>query len=306
MVQFIEQAVMTYRIFKDENGEEALIMAAIVRNKAVDLDWVHHADDAKGFTQRCVVRSQAVMGPNHSLPSQIAVLTLRLYRRGDVAVSAMACEDGFREQAIRLATEAAIDLYDQVYPDVAVAAGAFIEESIAFVRQFVAIHARPHLEAGMGKLLTPDELLPSILASAKTELERTGEVVQRIGWRVQNAMASIAMDTAPYEKYRYFRAVSEVAKRVDADAVVCLSNSHQLGPTGKRTGTEVLVVMWINPDSTCVSECVSYTRQTYPQLKHDIITFWPEDASAQISTQNLVPPWGPYHAASSARKLPFV
>jgi hypothetical protein len=218
----------------------------------------------------------------------------------------MACEDGFREQAIRLATEAAIDLYDEVYPDVAVAAGAFIEESIAFVRQFVAIHARPHLEAGMGKLLTPDELLPSILASAKTELERTGEVVQRIGWRVQNAMASIAMDTAPYEKYRYFRAVSEVAKRVDADAVVCLSNSHQLGPTGKRTGTEVLVVMWINPDSTCVSECVSYTRQTYPQLKHDIITFWPEDASAQISTQNLVPPWGPYHPASSARKLPFV
>ena len=306
MVQFIEQAVMTYRIFKDENGEEALIMAAIVRNKAVDLDWVHHADDAKGFTQRCVVRSQAVMGPNHSLPSQIAVLTLRLYRRGDVAVSAMACEDGFREQAIRLATEAAIDLYDEVYPDVAVAAGAFIEESIAFVRQFAAIHARPHLEAGMGKLLTPDELLPSILASAKTELERTGEVVQRIGWRVQNAMASIAMDTAPYEKYRYFRAVSEVAKRVDADAVVCLSNSHQLGPTGKRTGTEVLVVMWINPDSTCVSEWVSYKRLTNPQLKHDIITFWPEDASAQISTQNLVPPWGPYHADSSARRLTFV
>jgi len=306
MVQFIEQAVMTYRIFKDENGEEALIMAAIVRNKAVDLDWVHHADDAKGFTQRCVVRSQAVMGPNHSLPSQIAVLTLRLYRRGDVAVSAMACEDGFREQAIRLATEAAIDLYDEVYPDVALAAEAFVEESIAFVRQFAAIHARPHLEAGMGKLLTPDELLPSILASAKTELERTGEVVQRIGWRVQNVMASIALDTAPYEKYRYFRAVSEVARRVDADAVVCLSNAHRLGPTGKRTGTEVLAVMWINPDGTCVSKFVSYTRRTNPQLKHDSITFWPEDASAQVSTQNLVPPWGPYHAGSSARKSPFV
>ena len=30
---------MTYRIDKDENGEEALIMAAIVRNKTVDLDW---------------------------------------------------------------------------------------------------------------------------------------------------------------------------------------------------------------------------------------------------------------------------
>ena len=292
MVQFIEQAVMTYKIFKDENGEEALIMAAIVRNKTVDLDWVHHDDDGKGFTQRCVVRSQAVMGPNHSLPSQIAVLTLRLYRRGDVAVSGMFCEDGFREQAIRLATEAAIDLYDEVYPDVAVAAGAFIEESIAFVRQFAAIHARPHLEAG--KLLAPDELLPSILASAKTELERTGEVVQRIGWRVQNVMASIALDTAPYEKYRYFRAVSEVARRVDADAVVYLSNAHHLGPTGKRTGTEVLGVMWINPDGTCVSKCVSYTRRTNPQLKHDIITFWPEDASAQISTQNLVPSWGPY------------
>lgn len=297
---------MTYRIDKDENGEEALIMTAIVHNKTVDLDWVHHDDDAKGFTQRCVVRSQALMGPNHSLPPQSAVFTLRLYRRGDVAVSAMACEDGFREQAIRLATDAAIDLYDEVYPDVALAAAAFIEESILFVRQFAAIHARSHLEAGMGKLLAPDELLPSILASAKTELERTGHVGQRIGWRVQNAMAKIAIDTAPYERYRYFRAVSEVAKRVDAEAVVCLSNSHQLGPTGKRTGTEVLVVMWINPDGTCVGKCVSYTRRTSPQLKHDIITFRSEDASAQISTQNLVPPWGPYHADSSARKLPFV
>jgi hypothetical protein len=287
---------MTYRIFKDENGEEALIMAAIVRNKTVDLDWVHSADDAKGVTQRCVVRSVAVMGPNHSLPSEVAVFTLRLYRRGDVKVSGMACEDGFREQAIRLATEAAIDLYDEVYPDVALAAEAFTEESIAFVRQFAAIHARPHLKAGMGKLLAPDEPLPSILASARTELERTGEVVQRIGWRVQNAMASIAIGTAPYETYRYFRAVSEVARRVDADAVVILSNTHQLGPTGKGTGTEVLVVMWIHPDGTCESKCVSYKRRTNPQLKHDIITFWPEDASGQVSTQNLVPPWGPYHA----------
>jgi hypothetical protein len=109
-------------------------------------------------------------------------------------------------------------------------------------------------------------------------------------------MASIAIGTAPYEKYRYFRAVSEVARRVDADAVVYLSNAHQLGPTRKRTDIEVLGVMWINPDGACVSKCVSYTRRTNPQLKHDIITFWPEDASAQISTQNLVPPWGPYHA----------
>ena len=281
-------------------------MTAIVHNNTVDLDWVHPADDVEGFAQRCLVRSRALRGPSHSLPSQNPVFTLRLYRRGDVAVSAMACEDGFREQAIRLATEAAIDIYDEVYPDVALAAEAFVEESTAFVRQFAAIHARPHLEAGMGKLLTPDELLPSILASAKTELERTGEVVQRIGWRVQNAMASIAMDTAPYEKYRYFRAVSEVARGVDADAVVCLSNAHRLGPTGKRTGTEVLAVMWIDPDGKCVTKCVSYTRQANPQLKHHIITFWPEDASAQVSTQNLVPPWGPYHADSSARRLTFV
>ena len=286
---------MTYRIDKDENGEEALIMTAIVHDNTVDLDWVHPDDDVEGFAQRCLVRSRSLMGPNYSLPSQNAVFTLRLYRRGDLAVSGMFCEDGFREQAIRLATEAAIDLYDEVYPDAALAAEAFIEESIATVRQFAAIPARPHLEGEMGKLLAPDELLPSILASAKTELGRTGKVVQRIGWRVPNAMASIAIGTAPYEKYRYFRAVSEVARRVDADAVVYLSNAHQLGPTGKRTGTEVLGVMWINPDGTCVSKCVSYTRRTNPQLKHDIITFWPEDASVQILTQNLVPPWGPYH-----------
>jgi hypothetical protein len=87
---------MTYRIDRDENGEEALIMTAIVRNNTVDLDWVHPGDDVEGFAQRYLVRSRALMGPSHSLSSQNAVFTLRLYRRGDVAVSGMACEDGFR------------------------------------------------------------------------------------------------------------------------------------------------------------------------------------------------------------------
>jgi hypothetical protein len=202
---------MTYRIDKDENGEEALIMTAIVRNNTVDLDWVHPDDDVEGFAQRCLVRSRALMGPNHSLPSQNAVFTLRLYRRGDVAVSGMFCEDGFRDQAIRLATEAAIDLYDEVYPDAALAAEAFIEESIATVRQFAAIHARPLLEAEMGKLLAPDELLQVSSPRRKPNWGGLAKLCNALAgmsktrWLQLRSAQRPTKNTATFERFRRWR-----------------------------------------------------------------------------------------------------
>lgn len=52
---------MTYRIDKDENGEEALIMTAIVRNKTVDLDWVQVAVSRKWRMRNIAICSMMSM-----------------------------------------------------------------------------------------------------------------------------------------------------------------------------------------------------------------------------------------------------
>jgi hypothetical protein len=217
-----------------------------------------------------------------------------LYRRGDVRIGGIGCADGYREQAIRLAKEAALALYDEVYPDVAFEARAFVEKSIEDIGRFEAIDEGPLLAAGAGKQLAADQFLAHLLDLAKAELEKTGEVVQRIGWHVHDTMALFPIGAPPFEKCRYFRAVAEVARKVGADAVVYVSDGYLLTRDGQRTGEEVLQIAWVNPDGTSVSMAAGYTRRKHPQLKHDIITLSAGAAFAHKSEQPLIPAWGPY------------
>jgi hypothetical protein len=286
---------MNYRTEKDEKGDEALFMTAIVHDNIVDLDWPHEEDDAETYGQRCLARFKTPMNADtHSSPPKSAVLTLRLYRRGDVSVSGIACSDDYRDEATRLAEEAALAIYDEVYPDVGQEARAFIEKSIEDVKRFAADDTFRRLAVEVGKQIAADQVLPDLLDSAKADLVKTGEVEQRIGWMANKGMALIPIGSPPFEKYRYFRAVAEVARRVNADAVVYVSDGYELSSSGERTGIETLVIMWINRDGTCVSKGVSYTRRKHPQLKGDIITFSADLATAPGSTQNLVPAWGDY------------
>jgi hypothetical protein len=229
-----------------------------------------------------------------SSPAKSAVLTLRLYLRGNAMVSNVACADDYRDEAIRLAKEAVLGIYDEVYPDVAQEARAFVEENVEMVMRVAADSKLSVLAVEEGEQLSPDQFLPYLLDMAKAGLAKTGEVVQRIGWLVNNRMALFPFGTPPLEKYRFFTAVAQVARRVTADAVVYVSDGYELSSSGERTGVETLVIMWINRDGTCVSKGVSYTRRKHPQLKGDIITFSADLATAPGSTQNLVPAWGDY------------
>jgi hypothetical protein len=285
---------MTYRTEKDDNGDEALYLTAIIHQNIVDLDWAHEEDDAETYSQRWLARFEALVnagGP--SFPPESALLTLRLYRRGDAMVSNVACADAYRGQAIRLAEEAALGIYDEVYPDVAEMAHAFVAENVENVKRLAADGALPLLAAKVGEKLAAEQFLPHLLDSAKSDLQKSGEVVQKIGWLVNKGMVLFPV-RIPYEKRRFFRAVAEVARRVNADAVVYVSDGYELNPNGERTGAETLVIMWINPDGTCVSKGVIYTRRKHPQIESDIITFSTDVATTPESKQSLVPAWGSY------------
>ncbi len=181
---------MTYGIEKDEEGNEALYINATVRDNIVELDWVRAEDDAESYGQRCLARVKAIANADtSSLAPESACLMMRLYRRGDVMISDMACADGYREQAIRLAKEAALGIYDEVYPDIAAAAQAFVQENIENVKRLGAADFRPFLKTNDENRMAADQFLPRLLELAKTDLEKSGEVVQRIGWLVNNVMA---------------------------------------------------------------------------------------------------------------------
>jgi len=285
---------MTYRTEKDDNGDEALYLTAIIHQNIVDLDWAHEEDDAETYGQRCRARFKTLLDEGDpSFPPQNAVLTVRLYRRGDAMVSNVACADGYQKQAIRLAEEAALGIYDEVYPDVAQMARAFVEENVENVKRFAADDRLPHLAAKVGEQLAAEQFLPHLLNSAKSDLQKAGAVVQKIGWRVNQGMV-LSPFRIPYEKRRFFRAVAEVSRRVNADAIVYVCDGYELSPNGERTGAETLVIMWINPDGTCVSKGVIYTRRKHPQIESDIIAFSADLAVVPESKQSLVPAWGSY------------
>jgi hypothetical protein len=95
----------------------------------------------------------------------------------------------------------------------------------------------------------------------------------------------------PYEKYRFFREVSAVAKQIKADAVYYVSDAFLLDDAGQRTGKEGLMAAVVNPDASAVSASAVYTRRKHPMLKHDIIEFSREDGTGKLD-QWLIPAWG--------------
>ena len=286
---------MTYKVEKDENGNEALFMTAIVHDNIVDLDWPRGEDVAETYGQRCLAKFNTLMKDGSlSFAAKSAVLTLRLYRRGDAMVTNIACGEDYRDEAIRLAEEAALGIYDEVFPEVAKLAREFVLENVESTMLVAADSQLSVLTVEEGEEISPDEFLPRLLCLAKANLEETGEVAHQIGWLVNNRMALFPFPMPPLEKYRYFRAVAEVARRTNADAVVHISDAYELTADSERTGREILMVSWVNPDGTCTNTAAGYTRRKHPQLKRDIITFSPDALDAQGMTQILVPAWGSY------------
>lgn len=289
---------MTYPFEKDQRQNEFVHCSASIRDNIVELDSVRQHEDAGSYVQRCLSKLKTITNPDGSYFPQCAFLFLRLYRSGDVAVGRVHCAAEYVEHALRLASEAAIEAYDSFYPDVAADARAFVERSVETLKRFAADDVLPRVAVASGKPLPSEEFLPHLLNQGKTELEKTGEVQQKIGWLVHDGVQLFRIGAPPFEKPRFFKAVGEVARQVHAGGLVHLADGYVLDDKGKRTGEEMLWVTWVNPDATCVSLGAGYSRRKHPQLNHDIITFSSEDignTAPREGKQKLIPAWGIYH-----------
>jgi hypothetical protein len=261
---------MTYQIEKDDDSGEFLLINSFVDNDAVKLEWPQGKDDRNALVLRSLEIMKSIANANDS--------------------SFAAKKAFFVLQLLKVAKEAALQMYDDVFPDVAQHAQAFVEEMVDEVKRVAACDPMQLARAGAGENVASDQYLTYLLNEFKTELGKTGAVSQRVGWLVAGGMALLPI-TPPPERHRYFKAIAEVAQKVNAEAVVLVTDAYQLSPDGERTGDEILSVMWIHPDSTCMTTAVGYTRRKHPNLGKDIIAFSP-DIPTHASTQSLIPAWG--------------
>ena len=135
-------------------------------------------------------------------------------------------------------------------------------------------------------------LLETALNTQKQQLVQFGRVTQRIGWQVDGLVLLLPVNSR-CEKYRFYREVSAVGKKLQAEAIYLLCDNYLRNERGERTGQEMLMVSIINPDGSAWSATAIYTRRSHPQLDHDIIEFQGESESGECH-QWLIPAWGTY------------
>jgi len=141
----------------------------------------------------------------------------------------------------------------------------------------------------------PGDMLSPLLNEARKEQETSGELLQKVGWVLQRK-AFLSPTGMPYEKYRFGRAVSEVAERLGAEAILAVADGYVLDEAGNRSGLEVVQVLYVNPDGSSAMKHAKYTRRKHPQVRRDIITFLLGQPVEQLGKleQGMFPAWGEY------------
>lgn len=284
-----------------DTNEELLAVMTIVRNNNVILNAPTKPNGDEFRAERLLEVLKRELGSDVNLPPNSAVGAAQLWRKGNVTFDEFKVSVGQTDeeaaQLMKLARGAVENIYDEVYPDVAAYCKAWVAHAIevASTRLPFSLEELAMVNPGAATPVEPSRLLSHLLDIHKRELLDKGEAKQRIGWFVDGHLAMSSL-TVPYEKYRFFRSVSEVARRVHAEAILYVGDCY-VRADGKRTGTEVLNATYVNPDGSCVAECLWYTRTHNSQAGKDSITCLPDQLNVEDNKleQYLIPAWGEYH-----------
>jgi hypothetical protein len=102
----------------------------MITNNVVQRDWVRPEDTPTSYADRLQSRANAL---GSSLSSKSGAVMMRLYRKGNVMTVAVAPRD-LDEHTQKLATDATLAMYDDVFPDAAEQARTFIADSCEFIK----------------------------------------------------------------------------------------------------------------------------------------------------------------------------
>jgi hypothetical protein len=178
--------------------------------------------------------------------------------------------------------------FDQEFPEIGTKAQKFISEIVNLI-----------LSSFDGPADVPADFndktwLLEILQQSERELLAKGSATPQMGWEMAPGKVFVISRALPDKedgKYRYARAISEIAQMVNARAIIHVGETWRLDvKTGKRNGKEGLSIMRILPDASVASGAsATFVRgdDGQPQITEPASL----DNPLGLHVQNLFPAW---------------
>jgi hypothetical protein len=246
-----------FTIMKDEAGDDYTGLIALVLDNNVEISQFVREGDTEISMENRLDALGVRFGSHPSDQKYLGIVNL--YRTGDARLSLDgSTSSSFWPRGQKLARQAAEDLYDRVWPDVAELSRQFVHDAVVTINSRDRVYRSSRVqEAVASGAIDPwiqsssmGDLLRKLLFEEEKEFLATGELTQKIGFVTKYGAAMLAVG-APYEKYRWGRAVSEVARKVNALQIIQITGGFlRDSETRERNGLEFLWGLAINPDAS--------------------------------------------------------
>jgi hypothetical protein len=290
--------VAKFMIATDDDGEEYTSLIALVIERNVELTpFFCDGDTPTSITNR----AEAFLGRFESHPSDRKYLGIvRLYRTGEAKADSTLeaiTSSVFGPRCQKLALQTAEALYDQIWPVVGEFSEQFVRDTVLAIRSRDSVNRNSRVQEAVERgaigpwiqSTSMGELLRKLLFEEEKQLLANRAMTQKIGF-LTNYGAAMMVAYVPYEKYRWGRAVAEIARKVNALEIVQITGGFlRDAESGERNGQECLWGLVIKPDGSIKASAQGvYARENGELRVSQEITV----AETSVEKQFLIPAWG--------------
>ena len=129
----------------------------------------------------------------------------------------------------------------------------------------------------------------TLLQAVEKEYLADGEIDARLGWMISGEPSPLLRCPIPYEKYRWSQSVSNIARKLNADALIFITEGFVRSDTEpyERTGQLTLIGQLIDSNGS-VAQSVS---GIYVVVHNRLRVVRPLQETKKQRQQNLFPPW---------------
>jgi hypothetical protein len=256
----------------EENGKKFVRGFFTVKGSTVEFDYVKTTDTDESYGKRFEAAIQSIRekGKNFTLDNNLTMF--RLWESGNAVSLQVSSDDPKEAEEMklisdlwdRILTETIEPLYDDLFVENGQMARKFTQEMIK--------EARNAMQQPSSSPLTVETLaneLQSITKNEEANYLKHGDADHKIGWLLSNGDVLAISRPVPQEvRYRFGRAVAEVAQTVGAKALLLVFDGYNVNPkTHRRNGTEILQAMIITPDGKVSAAAAGNYKKVGKKIK---------------------------------------
>lgn len=290
--------ISEFMIAPDDDGEHTSLIAFVFDDNVELSPFVHEQDTDTTME----IRFNKFAHRLESDPFQHKCFAVvELHRRGKARpLVGASTPPAYEQRGKELARQAAEGLYDQVWPIVGQVSQKFVDDMVAHVKSIDSLVAGPRLQQAIAtgaidlilQAASVGDLLRKALFEEEREFLANGSISQKIGFVTKRGGAAMMPATVPYEKYRWGRAVAEVARKVNALQIIQITDAFGLdAKTGKRNGEELLLGFLINPDSSIEASAAGTYKKCGGRVCVTQAISVVDPSKQEKTIQELIPAW---------------